>query len=48
MQMYLGCLQIVIGQLVYRFASNSKFYAYQIANVSNDATFILNFVVAYK
>ena len=31
-----------------RFASNSKFYAYQIANVSNDATFILNFVVAYK
>ena len=31
-----------------RFASDSKFYAYQIANVSNDATFILNFVVAYK
>lgn len=31
-----------------RFASNSKFYAHQIANVSNDATFILNFVVAYK
>lgn len=31
-----------------RFASNSKFYAYQIANVNNDATFILNFVVAYK
>lgn len=31
-----------------RFASNSKFYVYQIANVSNDATFILNFVVAYK
>lgn len=31
-----------------RFASNSKFYAYQIATVSNDATFTLNFVVAYK
>lgn len=31
-----------------RFANNRKFYAYQIANVSDDATFILNFVVAYK
>lgn len=31
-----------------RLASNGNFYAYQIANVSNDATFILNFVVAYK
>ena len=31
-----------------RLASNSNFYAYQIANVSDDATFILNFVVAYK
>lgn len=31
-----------------RFANNRKFYVYQIANVSDDATFILNFVVAYK
>lgn len=31
-----------------RLASNGNFYAYQIANVSDDATFILNFVVAYK
>lgn len=31
-----------------RFASNSKFYAYQIANVSHDAVFTLNFIVAYK
>lgn len=31
-----------------RLASNGNFYAYQIENVSDDATFILNFVVAYK
>lgn len=31
-----------------RLASNGNFYAYQIANVSDDAKFILNFVVAYK
>ena len=31
-----------------RFASNSKFYVYQIANVSHDAVFTLNFIVAYK
>lgn len=31
-----------------RLAINGKFYAYQIATVSNDATFTLNFVVAYK
>lgn len=31
-----------------RFASNSKFYVYQIANVSRDAVFTLNFIVAYK
>ena len=31
-----------------RFASNSKFYAYQIANVSHDTVFKLNFIVAYK
>lgn len=31
-----------------RLASNGNFYAHQIANVSNDETFILNFVVAYK
>lgn len=31
-----------------RFANDRKFYACQIANVSEDATFILNFVVAYK
>ena len=31
-----------------RLASNGNFYAYQIANVSDDTTFILNFVVAYK
>lgn len=30
-----------------RFA-NSKFYVYQIANVSHDAVFTLNFIVAYK
>lgn len=31
-----------------RLAINGNFYAYQIATVSNDATFTLNFVVAYK
>lgn len=31
-----------------RFASNSKFYVYQIANVNHDAVFTLNFIVAYK
>lgn len=31
-----------------RLAINGDFYAYQIATVSNDATFTLNFVVAYK
>lgn len=31
-----------------RFASNSKFYVYQIANVSHDAVFTLNLIVAYK
>lgn len=31
-----------------RFANNGKFYVYQIANVSYDAAFTLNFVVAYK
>ena len=31
-----------------RLAINGKFYAYQITTVSNDATFTLNFVVAYK
>ena len=31
-----------------RVASNSKFYAYQIENVSHDAVFTLNFIVAYK
>lgn len=31
-----------------RFTSNSKFYVYQIANVSHDAVFTLNFIVAYK
>lgn len=31
-----------------RLAINGKFYAHQIATVSNDATFTLNFVVAYK
>lgn len=31
-----------------RFANNGKFYVYQIANVSHDAAFTLNFVVAYK
>ena len=31
-----------------RVASNGNFYAYQIANVSNDAVFALNFIVAYK
>lgn len=31
-----------------RLAINGNFYAYQIAAVSNDATFTLNFVVAYK
>lgn len=31
-----------------RVASNSKFYVYQIANVSHDAVFTLNFIVAYK
>lgn len=31
-----------------RFTINGNFYAYQIATVSNDATFTLNFVVAYK
>ena len=31
-----------------RLAPNGNFYAYQIATVSNDATFTLNFVVAYK
>lgn len=31
-----------------RLAINGKFYAYQIATVSNDVTFTLNFVVAYK
>lgn len=31
-----------------RFASNSKFYVYQIVNVSHDAVFTLNFIVAYK
>lgn len=31
-----------------RLTINGKFYAYQIATVSNDATFTLNFVVAYK
>lgn len=31
-----------------RLAINGNFYAHQIATVSNDATFTLNFVVAYK
>lgn len=31
-----------------RLAINGNFYVYQIATVSNDATFTLNFVVAYK
>lgn len=31
-----------------RLAINGNFYAYQIVTVSNDATFTLNFVVAYK
>lgn len=31
-----------------RLSINGNFYAYQIATVSNDATFTLNFVVAYK
>ena len=31
-----------------RFANNGKFYVYQIANVSHDAVFTLNFIVAYK
>ena len=31
-----------------RLAINGNFYAYQIATVSNDAAFTLNFVVAYK
>lgn len=31
-----------------RLAINGNFYAYQIATVSNDVTFTLNFVVAYK
>lgn len=31
-----------------RVTSNGNFYAYQIANVSNDAVFALNFIVAYK
>ena len=31
-----------------RLASNGNFYAYQIANVSNDAVFALKFIVAYK
>ena len=31
-----------------RLAINGNFYAYQITTVSNDATFTLNFVVAYK
>lgn len=31
-----------------RLTINGNFYAYQIATVSNDATFTLNFVVAYK
>ena len=31
-----------------RFANNGKFYVYQIANVSHDSAFTLNFVVAYK
>lgn len=31
-----------------RLAINGNFYAYQIATVSNDATFTLNFVVVYK
>lgn len=31
-----------------RLAINGNFYAYQIATVSNDTTFTLNFVVAYK
>lgn len=31
-----------------RLAINGNFYAYQIATVSNDTTFTINFVVAYK
>lgn len=31
-----------------RVANDRKFYAYQIANVSHDAVFTLNFIVAYK
>lgn len=31
-----------------RLSINGNFYAYQIATVSNDSTFTLNFVVAYK
>ena len=31
-----------------RLAINGNFYAYQIANVSHDAVFTLNFIVAYK
>ena len=36
------------GAVNVRLAINGNFYAYQIATVSNDATFTLNFVVAYK